>query len=205
MNSLITHDKIERVRLFDSQVIEVTRKKYNRFLIGTIATSRVTSSSLNRFLEGRFTVQFIANVPSESYWTGEAIEFAEQQSIAFGGMSDLFSAIGVPDVTRYKRKEFSFVERGLRQHNRVDMIERIHDRMYVVRRSGLNDVIVVLANAYELTADHVRTAGDRYGPFTDILITNPNGEATSSAMQAADSMGAQVSKWGVFLSRLNRQ
>ena len=68
----------------------------------------------------------------------------------------------------------------------------------------LDDVVVVLANEYELTADHVRTARDRYGPFTDILITNPNGEPTSSSMQAAESMGAHVFKWGAFLSRLNR-
>lgn len=85
------------------------------------------------------------------------------------------------------------------------MLERVHDRMYMVRRSGLNDVVVVLANAYELTADHVRTARDRYGQFTDILITNPNGEPTSSAIQAAKSMGSRVSKWGAFLGRLNRQ
>lgn len=104
IRSLNNHDKVKRTRLLDTQIIEVTRKKHSPFMAGTIATPRVTSSSLNRFLDSRFAVQFVANVPSESYWTGEAIEFAEQQSIAFGGMSDLFSAIGVPDVTRYKRK-----------------------------------------------------------------------------------------------------
>ena len=63
----------------------------------------------------------------------------------------------------------------------------------------------MLLNEYDLTADNVRNARDRYGGFSDILMTNPNGRATSAAEQAAESMGAQIYKWGEFLGRLNRR
>ena len=83
------------------------------------------------------------------------------------------------------------MERGLRQHTRVRILERVHDRKYIIGRYGLDDVVVVLANEYELTADHIRTARDRYGPFTDILITNSNGDPTSSAIKSCQIAGSQ--------------
>ena len=204
MRSLEKHDNVEHVRLLDPQTLEIIRKRHSAFLAGTIATPCVKRSSLYRFRDGQFVVQFVANIPAESYWTGEAIEFAERQSMAFGGLGDLLTAVGVADVSRYKSKESIFVERVLRQHTKVDIVERVHDRKYFISRYGLDDVVVVFLNEYELTADHVRTARDRYGPFTDILITNPNGDRTASALRAADSMGAHVFKLGEFLGRLNR-
>ena len=68
-----------------------------------------------------------------------------------------------------------------------------------------SDLDVVLLNEYELAADHVRTARDRYGAFKDILITNPNGKATSSALEAAEFIGAHIYTWREFLGRLNKK
>ena len=204
MKSLKEHNEVMNVRLLHPQLLEIDRSKYDRFRAGTIATSRVEPSSIFRFVDTPDVVHFIANVPAESYWTGEAMEFAERHSIGCGGLRDLLSAVNWPNVRCYKRAEFAFVERGLRQHVNVLIFERVHDRKYLIRRCSYDDVVVVLANEYELTADHVRTARDRYGPFTDVLITNPNGRATSSAIRAAESMGSLVFKWGPFSGRLNR-
>ena len=203
-NALKEHGEVVDVRLLEPQVLEIVRSEHGRFLAGTIATRCVEPSSLYRFFDGQAVVQFVANIPAESYWTGKAIEFAERQSVGYGGLRDLLSAINWPDVRCYKRGEIAFVERGLCQHTNVCILERVHDRKYIIKRCSYDDVVVVLANEYELTADHVRTARERYGPFTDVVITNPNGKPTSSAMGAAESMGCQVFKWGAFLSRLNR-
>lgn len=102
-------------------------------------------------------------------------------------------------------KEYGFVERGLQQHTEVTNLIRLYDRKYVVKRRRHNDVAVVLLNEYDLTADHVRTARERYGEFSDVLMTNPNGRASSAAELAAESMGAIIFKWGQFLGRLNRK
>jgi hypothetical protein len=193
------------VELVVPQVLRIVRKEDEPFVAATIATPRVEPSSLQELLNSRFGLAFIANIPRESFWTGEAIALASSHSVAFGGFSDLFSAISLPNVRLYVNKEFHFVERGLLQHTRVQQFERVHDRLYLVKRRNLVDVSVVLLNEYELTADHVRTARDRYGAISDILITNPNGKATSSAQQAAESLGARIYKWGEFLGRLNRK
>jgi hypothetical protein len=156
-------------------------------------------------LKGSFPIEFIANIPKESFWTGKAIAFASSHSVAFGGMGDLVLAIALPDVSVYVKKEFDFVERVLRQHTKVHGLKRVHDRKYVVERHKLSDVSVVLLNEYELTADQVRTARDRYGIFTTILVTNPNARVTSLARQAAESIGANIYNMSEFLGRLNKR
>ncbi len=103
----------------------------------------------------------------------------------------------------FQPKETEFVERGLSQHDRISSFERVHDRLYRISRSSLPDLIVAMLNEYELTADHLRTARDRYGQFSVAVITNPNGGATSSAEEAAQAMGVEILKWGPFFGRLN--
>ena len=196
------HDEVVRIDLQTPQVLHIFRKKHSDFLAATIASTRVEPATLRGLLDGSFRVEFIANIPGESFWTGEAIEFAAAHSAAFGGMGDLFSAVTWPKVSDYEKSKFVFVERGLQQHTKVVDLKRVHDRKYLVRRSGRREVAVVLINEYDLSADHVRTARDRYGQFTVVLMTNPNGRPTSSAHQAANSMGARIFMWGEFLSEL---
>jgi hypothetical protein len=98
-----------------------------------------------------------------------------------------------------------FVERGLCQHDRVLSFDRIFDRLYQIRRKGLPEITVAMLNEYELTADHLRTARDRYGQFSVAVITNPNGQATSSAEEAAETLGVEILKWRPFFGRLNKK
>ena len=132
MNSLKKHDNVADVRLREPQTLEIIRRDHDRFMAGTIATPCVKPASIYRFVDGQFAVQFIANITVESYWTGEAIEFAARKSVAFGGLRDLLSAVNVPDVRCYKREEFAFVERGLCQHTNVHILHRVHDRKYII-------------------------------------------------------------------------
>ena len=80
----------------------------------------------------------------------------------------------------------------------------MHDRLYRVSRNGL-PTYSGDAERYELTADHLRTARDRYGQFSVAVITDPNGKATSSADEAARTMGVEILKWGPFFGRLNKK
>ncbi len=117
------------------------------------------------------------------------------------------SKLGVEIIAMraFQPKETEFVERGLRQHDRISRFERVYDRLYRISRSGLRDLTVAMLNEYELTADHLRTARDRYGEFSVAVITNPNGRATSSAGEAAQTMGVEILKWGTFFGRLNKK
>ena len=198
-------EAVERVDLLAPQILNIIRTENSPFLAGTIASPCVKESTIKNMLDGSFSLEFIANIPPESFWTGAAIDCVSHQSVAFGGMGDLFSAVKLPNVRRYENKEFAFVERGLHQHTKVSRLQRVHDRKYLVKRYDLNDVDVVLVNTYAVTADDIRTARERYGPFKAVLKTNPNGGITESAEQAAESMGARIFEWGEFMKYLHRE
>lgn len=115
------------------------------------------------------------------------------------------SALSQKNVESFQKKEYSFVERGLNQHNRVNHFDRLFDRLIEIHRGDLPSVKIVLLNEYELTAEHIRHARDAYGEFSAVLRTNPNGGATSNAHLVAKELGAEIFQWGEFLSRLNKR
>jgi len=198
------HTEVMEVALLSPQRVELIRKLYPKIVIGTTAVDRLDANTLTPFLEGVPAVSFVVNVPKESYVAGSALQLGSKNGIGMGSFGDLMRAVLLPDVSQYVSKEIGFIERGLDQHTRVIAFERIDDRHYLLTRRHLDDVHVVFLNEYDVTADHVRTARTRYGPFTMLVITNPNGGATSSALDAASSIGCGIYKWGEFLGALNR-
>lgn len=201
---LSDHDRVQNITLLSPQLLLIERVNDPAFVALTIAETRVEPEAFQVFVDNNQDIKFIINVPSEGYWTGDAIQLMLDRAVAFGGLGDLFRATREPEPRLYKSPEFVFVERGLRQHTRVSDYERIHDRKYLIMRTGLPNLNVVFLNDYELTADHVRTARDRYGEFSVIAKTNPNGRITTAAHQAAATMDAEIFGWGNFLGRLNK-
>lgn len=196
--------EVERAEAISPNTIQIIRKKYPPFIAGIVSVSAVTPEILQSLLSANSNVEIVANVPKESLWTGSAIAAAAAQKVAFGGISDLMSAISRENVREYIRREYEFVERGLNQHNRVSELRREFDRVYLVLRHGLSPVRFVMLNEYELTGDHVRTARSRYGAFDVVLLNNPNGKPTSVALEVAENMGIEIFKWAEFYGRLNR-
>lgn len=186
-----------------AQTLQISREEFEPFTAGIVSTPRVTPELVQPFVGLSRGIEIIANIPKESMWNGPAIELARINSIAFGGLGDLMSATSDEDVTQYVRSEFQFVERGLSQHDQVDRLERVHDRLYIVHRNTMSPVRFVMLNAYELTGDHIRTARDRYGAFDNVLLNNPNGRATTDAIAVERALNVRILKWGHFLGRLN--
>lgn len=199
-------DEVREATVIAPNVLRVTRKKHSQFLAGIISVPIVTAEIVDRLLRTVSDIEIIANVPKESVWTGDGISAAAAERVAFGGLSDLMSAISrCEDIREYTRREYEFVERGLEQHDSVSRLEREFDRVYLVHRNDLPALRFVMLNEYELTGDHVRTARSRYGRFDAVLINNPNGKATSGALQVAKDMKIGIFKWAEFLGRLNRR
>ena len=184
---------VQDVKVVDAHSIRVTRNKFDPFEAGIVSVSRVTPEIILPVIEANPSIEIIVNVPKESMWTGDAIAVAEIKGVAFGGIRDLMSAVSDEVVSQYTRSEYSFVERGLRQHTRVSDLERAADRVYIVYRHGLAPLRFVMLNEYELTGDHIRTARDRYGAFDEILLNNPNGKPTTGAREVAEGMGVGIS------------
>lgn len=198
-------DHVTKVEVLSEQVLRVSRDKFAPYVAGIVSVKCVKVDHIMPLVESELGVEIIANVPKESYWTGKAIMLAQVHSIATGSYGDLLRVIDDEDVRAFQQKETAFIERGLRQHDRISSFNRIFDRIYLIRRNGLPDLTVVMLNEYELTSDHLRTARDRYGQFSVAVITNPNGSSTSSADEAAQSMGAEIHDWRSFFGRLNKR
>lgn len=204
-NNLRQAKDVSEVEVLSDQVIQVSRSKFAPFIAGIVCTPRVEAGEIRPIVELDFGVEIIANVPKEAFWTGGALRLAQDNDIATGALGDLYRAMDMENVRFFQPKETIFVERGLRQHSRVTGFDRVHDRLYRISRKDLPTLTVVILNEYELTADHLRTARDRYGDFSVAAITDPNGRATSAAWQAAETMGVEIFAWGPFFGRLNRR
>jgi hypothetical protein len=196
---------VSEVEILSDQVLRVSRSKYEPFLAGIVSEKCVEADTVRMLVNPQLGVEIIANVPKESYWTGEALRLAHGNDIATCAYGDLLRVIDLQNVRAFQPKETEFVERGLHQHTRISSFERVHDRLYRIRREGLSDLTVAMLNEYELTADHLRTARDRYGKFSVAVITNPNGRATTSAKEAAETMDVEILKWRPFFGRLNKK
>lgn len=196
-------EQVDEAVVTGPHTLRITRHKHAPFVAGVISVSAVTPEIVKPVLVADISIEILVNVPKESMWTGAAIAEATSRGVAFGGISDLMSVVSKEDVRRYVRSEYSFVERGLEQHDRVSGFDREFDRVYLVYRHDLPPLRFVMLNEYELTGDHVRTARDRYGAFDIVLLNNPNGKATTGAQEVAKAMGIGIFKWGQFLGRLN--
>jgi len=181
-------EDVSKVEVLSDQVLRVSRSRYDPFVAGIVSAKCVEAETVEALVISELGVEIIANVPKESYWTG-----------------DLLRVIRLQNVRAFQPEETEFVERGLRQHNRISSFKRVYDRIYRVSRLGLPDLTVAMLNEYELTADYLRTARDRYGPFSVAVITNPNGKATSTAKEVAQTIGVEILNWGSFFGRLNKQ
>lgn len=202
-SALDRHSHVSRTELLDDRIVEVHRKEHPPFILGVVSAAMVERTTVEE-LAGDNRVEFICNIPREAAWKGEAIDFVRQCRISFGSISDLFSAAGstVP-VRDFVRSEFEFIERIFSQHSAIAWTERIYDRVYLLRRCEKPSLTVALINEYELTADHIRTAWQRYGPFTDVLANNPNCRYTPEATEAAKQLNVKLMPLRQFMGRLN--
>lgn len=195
---------VEGVEQISDKTIRISRNRNAPYVAGIISKRDVVADDVNAIVRENPEVDIIINVPSYGIWQGSGIFAAQLAGVAFGGMGDLQSCIGQEEPRNYVKAEYQFIERGLRQHNRVQNITREADRLFLLHRNGLPDVRVLALYEYELTADHLRAARDRYGNFDLVLISNPNGRPTQGAVRLAEAFGVELLMFGELLGRLNR-
>jgi len=202
-SALDGHSNVSRAELLGDRVVEVHRKEHSPFIVGVVSAALVERTTVEE-LASDIRIEFICNIPREAAWKGEAIDLVRQYRIGFGGMSDLFSAAGSSGPVRdFVRSEFDFIERIFNQHSAIAWMERIYDRVYRLHRCDKPLLTVALINEYDLTADHIRTAWQRYGPFTDVLANNPNCRCTAEATEAAKQLNVKIMRLRQFMGRLN--
>ena len=184
-------------------LLEVLRSEHKPFKVAAISfKEKIKKTHIKDLFLPTMSPDFVVNVPTQAIWTGEAINFVHARAAAFGGMGDLSRASRLEEVSSYRFKQYQFVETGIRQHSNVSHVDRIYDRKFLVHRHGLPDLLIVLVDAYQMSAEDVRNACDRYGRFDAALKMTSYGKITTAARDAADSMGAQALLWGDLMKRL---
>jgi hypothetical protein len=197
------HDKVAAIERASTNRFMVLLHAGARYAVGAIAAECVDGKIVSDYIADEGDVSFIINIPPESYIRGDALNLAKSESIVIGGVGDLLRALSQPDPLSYINPEVKHIERVLAQHSRIIGFDRIDDRRYSMSRDGLEDITAVFLDNYEMTADAVRTAIQRYGSFQCIVKANPNGNITSYACAAAESSGRRVWSWTEFMRGLN--
>ena len=162
-DKLAEHTNVASVELVSPQLLEVQRKKYGKVIVATMAIYRVRNRNAKAIVHTKTKPHFLVNIPVESYWSGKAIENLRNRSIGLGGVADLFRAMNERSVRKYINPEIAFVARSLEQHSNVIVWRHIWDRKLEIGRFEGRPVRVVLLKEYDVTADSVRTARERYG------------------------------------------
>ena len=204
LKKLAKHTDVVSLAPLGNLFIGIERKQYEPFATAIVSERRVEAKLIEAVSSLDVELQFITNIPQESVWTGAAISAARERHLGWGGFGDLMSAITDEDVRGFQKKEYSFIERGIHQHNKVEHYKRIFDRVYDIYRWSLPNIKVALVYEYDLTAEHVRRAREKYGEFSIIVKTNPNGDVTQTAYNVGKELEIEILRWGEFLGRLNR-
>ena len=175
-------------------------------------TLRVINSSLEKFtfkdikpLADINNVDFILHTFKEPYVNGDVYKYLDIKRKVLGGYGDLFRVLGQDFNYPYLPPEVKFILRGLEQHTKVSNVRRLDDRRYEISRHGIETVIIVSLNDYDLGVESIRNAVDKYRTFDAVLKSNPNGRISTSALELSDSREIKVFKWGELLGKLNQK
>jgi hypothetical protein len=78
------------------------------------------------------------------------------------------------------------------RHRNVALRRRLSDRVYHVTRYSGPDLVIALSQAYEVTADVVRTSYADHAPFDILLKTNPYGGISIQGREVAKKLSIRV-------------
>lgn len=200
---LSNFDKIQKIGLIASNLLEVQRKKGKSFFTFTMSLKLIELNDIKEILENNSNLNFIVNIKKEYRISGSAISYLNSKSVSFGGMGDIMRFSNQRDNSLYVDKEYSFVQRGLSQHTKVKSLERLDNKRIKIERYSMKEVIAVMNNDYDLGSESVRSYKDRFKDFKVIICTNPNARVTSEADSIANSLKIDICAWGDLLGKLN--
>jgi len=136
--------------------------------------------------------QLVVNVPSNTLWSGEAIDFVHSQHAAFGTVGDIARAAGTNDAGTFRNKNMDFFINAMKQHRNVLSVSYLCESVFEVERLRGDSCAVAVIDAYNMSAEDVRNARTRVGHFDVVVKSSSYGSVTTHAESAADSMDAKA-------------
>lgn len=173
------------------------------FLVAALGVKNVIElSDVAPLFAGTTKPQFVVNVPSKTLWSGAAIHHIHAAFAAFGTLGDVSRAADTDDVGSYREKNMDFFINAMRQHSNVSRVSYVYETVFKADRKSGASLIVAVIDAYNMSAEDLRNAKDRFGHFDVVVKSSSYGSITNQAEAAAKSMGAQALTFRQLLGRL---
>lgn len=199
------HDKVTEVEKVseDTFRVKVVDGIGDGFLILTRSEEFSTVSSLDSIVIGSF--DFFLNIKKDAHISGELLTLASLYNFAIGDLSDLYRALQEEQISNYINPNIAYIIRALKQHNRVESFYRLDNCRFRIKRKGLADVTIIALNNYDLTADIVRSAIEKYEKFDAIFTSNPNCQRAKSCEIVAADAELKILSFGELMGALHRE
>lgn len=198
------NSKIETADLLSDNLLQVIRKDDYVITVTLTSLTIFNSVTVQKILEEN-NADFILHTSKEPLVDASAYDFLDTKKKVIGGYGDFFRAISQDKIWPYTPKDTQFIMRGLKQHDRVLKVRRLDNKRYEIQRIGLETVIIIALNDYDLGIEAIRQAVDQFPEFDAVFKSNPNGRISNSAIELADKREIRVFKWGELLGQINRK
>lgn len=203
MEKLPQYDSVKTTDSLDKGYLLIKRKKGDVFRCFCISSEEVTYEMIKEILDKKMKIDFIVNIKKDYLITGPAMSIMNVNYISFGSFGDLIRFSNQKDNELFVEKEYAFVSRGLKQHDKIKIIERLDNKRIRIERFSLSEVIIVMNNDYDLNTESVRRTKEKFKTFKVILATNPNVRITTDAHSTAKFMDVEICKYGEFLGKVS--
>jgi hypothetical protein len=175
------------------------------FLVAVLGVQDVVQlSHVQPLFDTENKPQLVVNVPSNTLWSGSAIDFVHSVPAAFGTMGDIARAAATKAADSFRDKNMGFFINAMLQHTNVSSVSYLYDSAFRVNRWTGASLTVAVIDAYNMSAEDVRNAKTRVGHFDVVVKSSSYGSITGQAEAAAVSMGAQAPTFGDLMQRLSK-
>lgn len=200
---LPSYKNIKGIRSLEKDILLIKRKEGVDFKCIAISMEYIGDNIITEIIAKNPEINFIANIKVEYVISGFVLNLMDSKNISFGGFGDLIRFSNQEENSLFVNKEYYFVSRGLRQHNKIKKIERLDNKRIKIERYGLGDVTIAMNNDYEFNIESVRRTKEMFKNFKVILSTNPSAGISSDAYKIASTLNVNICKYGEFLGKIN--
>jgi hypothetical protein len=202
VEKLANNENVGSTNIINESILNIVRKEGESLTVSLTTLESFTISDIKE-ISDRYNTDFILHTFREPFVNGAVFDYLESKEKTLGGFGDLFRVIDQGFNWPFLTPEVRFIKRGLEQHTKVSDVRRLDNKRYEISRNGLEAVIIIALNDYDLGVDSIREAVDKYQKFDAVLKSNPNGRISTDAITLADSREIKVFKWGELLRQLN--
>jgi hypothetical protein len=180
----------------------IVRSQENHEFLVSVLSVQNEQSDVEPLFAGATKPQFIVNVPSKTLWSGAAICRIHAAAAAFGTLGEVSRAATTGDVGSYRNKNMGFFINAMKQHSNVSSVSYVYENVFQADRKSGPSLIVAVIDAYNMSAEDVRNAKNRFDQFDIVVKASSYGSITHQANAAAKSMGAEALTYSELMRRL---